>query len=218
MWLFCGLWLKIFFIQSKNWFEKSALYKVILLLDNYDSFTYNLVDYFAQLGVRCDVQRNNVEINKLISKPYEGVIFSPGPEKPSKAGILMKVLDHFVGKVPILGICLGHQAIGLHYGAELVKAKKPMHGKISKINCMKHELYRNIPKKHEVVRYNSLLIENVKSPLDVIAKTPSGEIMAIAHNRLPVWGLQYHPEAALSEYGLETLKNWVDTLDIVANH
>lgn len=191
---------------------------MVLLLDNYDSFTYNLVDYFAQLGVVCDVQRHDVDINKLTNKPYEGIVFSPGPKEPSKAGILMEVLDYYVGKVPILGICLGHQAIGLYYGADLVKATIPMHGKTSKICCKKHQCYEGIPKEHEVIRYNSLLVENIKGPLEIIAETTTGEVMAIAHKELPIWGLQYHPEAALSEYGLETLKNWVDTLSVVANH
>lgn len=191
---------------------------MVLLLDNYDSFTYNLVDYFAQLGVICDVQRNDVDINKIICKSYEGIIFSPGPEEPSSAGIMTKLLAYYAGNLPILGICLGHQAIGQYFGAKLVKANKPMHGKISKIFCEEHQLYDEIPREHEVIRYNSLLIENIKAPLYTIAKTSAGEVMAIAHEKLPIWGVQYHPEAALSEHGLATLKNWVDTLKVVANH
>jgi anthranilate synthase component 2 len=190
---------------------------VILLLDNYDSFTYNLVDYIAQLGETCDVQRNDVDINKIVKNSYDGVILSPGPEEPSAAGILEEVLAYYVGKIPIIGICLGHQAIGQYFGAKLVKAKKPMHGKISKIFCEKHALYGDIPGQHDVVRYNSLLIEDIPDPLQVVASTVSGEVMAIAHRTLPIWGMQYHPEAALSEHGLATLKNWVDTLKVVAN-
>jgi len=213
---FYGHWQKIFFTQSRNWFNPKA--RLVLLIDNYDSFTYNLVDYLAQLGVTCDVQRNDVDFNKIICNSYEGIIFSPGPEEPSSAGIMTKLLAHCAGNLPILGICLGHQAIGQYFGAKLVKADKPMHGKISKIICEEHELYDTVPSEHEVVRYNSLLIENIQNPLQVISKTSAGEVMAIAHKKLPIWGVQYHPEAALSEHGLTTLKNWVDTLKVVANH
>jgi len=183
---------------------------VILLLDNYDSFTYNLEDYFSQLGVKCVVKRNDVSIAEITSQKYDGVVISPGGEEPSKAGSLMDILDYYVGRLPILGICLGHQAIGQYFGARLTKAIKPMHGKLSKIMCKDHLMYKSIPKEHEVVRYNSLLISDVITPLKIVAQTTNGEIMAVAHNTLPIWGVQYHPEAALSQYGLETLKSWVE--------
>ncbi len=190
---------------------------MILLLDNFDSFTYNLVDYFAQLGVDCDVKRNDTSLQDIISKEYQAIVLSPGPETPAKAGIMMEVLDHYIGLVPILGICLGHQAIGEYFGANLVKSQKPMHGKVSGIYCEEHQMYKRVPKQHKVVRYNSLLIENIKEPLRVIAKTSTNEVMAIAHNSLPIWGLQYHPEAALSEYGIQTLQNWVAANSVVVN-
>ena len=183
---------------------------VILLLDNYDSFTYNLVDYFFQLGVKCEVKRNDVSISAITAQKYDGVVLSPGGEEPSKAGILMDVLDYYVGKLPILGICLGHQAIGQYFGAQLVKAENPMHGKLSKIKCSEHPMFGSIPKKHDVVRYNSLLLADVDDPLKIIAQTANGEVMAVTHKEMPIWGVQYHPEAALSQYGLETLKNWVE--------
>jgi len=182
----------------------------ILLIDNYDSFTYNLVDYFSQLGVKCEVRRNDVPITEITANKYDGVVISPGGEEPSKAGILMDVLDYYIGKLPILGICLGHQAIGQYFGARLVKAHKPMHGKLSRIKCNNHPMYRSIPKEHEVVRYNSLLLTDVSDPLQVVSQTTNGEVMAVTHNKMPIWGVQYHPEAALSQYGLETLKNWVE--------
>ena len=183
---------------------------MILLLDNFDSFTYNLVDYFAQLGLTCDVKRNDTALTEIIKNEYQAVVISPGPEEPSKSGVLMEVLDYYIGKLPILGICLGHQAIGQYFGAELIKADKPMHGKISQIICEDHMMYNNIPKEHGVVRYNSLLLTYVKNPLQVVSQTSDEEVMAIVHNKMPIWGVQYHPEAALSQYGLEMLKNWVD--------
>lgn len=183
---------------------------MILLLDNFDSFTYNLVDYYAQLGLTCHVKRNDIALIEIIENEYQGVVISPGSEEPSKSGVLMEVLDYYIGKLPIFGICLGHQAIGQYFGAELIKADKPMHGKISKIICEDHMLYNNIPKEHEVVRYNSLLLADVKDPLKVVSQTNDEEVMAVIHNKMPVWGVQYHPEAALSQYGLQTLKNWVE--------
>ena len=187
---------------------------MILLLDNYDSFTYNLVDYFAQLGTTCDVKRNTVPLSQIIVNDYSGLVISPGPEEPYKAGHLMEVLAYYIDKIPVLGICLGHQAIGQYYGASLVKASIPMHGKVSKITCEEHPLYFEIETKHDVVRYNSLLLKDVVTPLSVISQTMEGEVMAITHNELPVWGVQYHPEAALSEYGLKTLGNWVETMKL----
>ncbi|UII34425.1 aminodeoxychorismate/anthranilate synthase component II [Fulvivirga ulvae] len=183
---------------------------MILLLDNFDSFTYNLVDYFQQLGIKCEVIRNNVGIKDIISGNYQGIVLSPGPEIPEKAGNLMEVLKYYHNKLPVLGICLGHQAIGEFFGARLIKATKPMHGKISKVALEEDVIFRSMPKSINVVRYNSLIVEHENvGDLKVIARSYDGEIMALRHKELPIWGVQFHPEAALTEYGLDILKNWL---------
>jgi anthranilate synthase/aminodeoxychorismate synthase-like glutamine amidotransferase len=185
---------------------------MLLLLDNYDSFTYNLYDYLAQLGLKCKVFRNDISLEKLKKQDFRGVVLSPGAYTPKEANNLMQITAYYHDKIPILGICLGHQAIGDFFGATLVKAKRPMHGKLSMINCQKDVIFKNLPTQFNVVRYNSLLIENPNPILKIIAQTSSGEIMAIRHKELPIWGLQFHPEAALTEYGLEILKNFVEEL------
>lgn len=190
---------------------------MVLLLDNFDSFTYNLVDYFNQLGVQCRVVRNDIPIDQVANEQYEGVVISPGPETPSRSGGLMKFLDYYHDKLPMLGICLGHQAIGEYFGAELVKSDKPMHGKVSEIQLEKNCLFNNIPETINVVRYNSLVLQNVVPPLKIIATTQDNEVMAVSHHLLPIWGVQYHPEAAITEYGLALLKNWLEENGIVVN-
>ncbi|MGB0521547.1 MAG: anthranilate synthase component II [Flammeovirgaceae bacterium] len=190
---------------------------MILLLDNFDSFTYNLVDYFGQLGITCEVRRNNIPLTEIAKNDYDAVVLSPGPENPLKAGNLMEVLGHYVNKLPILGICLGHQAIGLHFGWKLVKAQKPMHGKVSTIYCAYDPLFKDLPAAFNIVRYHSLILENttnVKDDLVVTAFTESQEIMAIRHTKYPIHGIQFHPEAALTEHGLQLLHNWLTAYDI----
>ena len=181
---------------------------MILVIDNFDSFTFNLVDYFKQLGLEVDVQRNNVSLRKLAAKTYAGVVLSPGPGIPEDAGNLMDILEFFHTSVPILGICLGHQAVATFFGGQLQKARKPMHGKISAITHDGDALFQHLPSRIEVVRYHSLVCENIESNLKVIAKTDAGEVMALKHNDLPIYGLQFHPEAVLTQYGLEILGNW----------
>nr|WP_238354641.1 aminodeoxychorismate/anthranilate synthase component II [Fulvivirga marina] len=169
-----------------------------------------MVDYFQQLGVKCEVIRNNVPLEMITSGDYKGLIISPGPEIPQKAGNLMKVLDYYHQKLPVIGICLGHQAIGAFFGSRLVKAAKPMHGKISKITLEEDVLFDGLPKKISVVRYNSLIVqEEIGGATKAIAYAEDGEIMALRHEKLPIWGVQFHPEAALTEYGLDILKNWL---------
>ncbi len=187
---------------------------MILLLDNFDSFTYNLVDYFGQLNIECDVLRNDLPLEKIKAGNYHGVVLSPGPENPQKAGNLMAVLEHYELKLPILGICLGHQAIGEYFGAELVKAEKPMHGKISEIICTDQGMFGGVPPKTEIVRYHSLILRDLPPSLVSTATTAKGEIMAIKHLSLPIWGLQFHPEAILTTFGLKMLENWVETFQI----
>jgi anthranilate synthase/aminodeoxychorismate synthase-like glutamine amidotransferase len=182
----------------------------ILLLDNFDSFTYMLADYVEQNGITCEVLRNNVPIATIDFEKYGGILLSPGPETPQKAGNLMQVIENQHLHKPILGVCLGHQAIGSYFGADLLKAKQPMHGKISAIFCEPDELFNQIPQSLKVVRYHSLILENPPACLKVTAQTASQEIMAITHQTLPIKGIQFHPEAALTEFGKQMIKNWID--------
>ncbi|MGW8122522.1 anthranilate synthase component II [Roseivirga echinicomitans] len=188
---------------------------MILILDNFDSFTYNLVDYFGQLNIKTEVHRNNVPIESINFSKYSGIVLSPGPEKPEKAGILMEVVKSSIGATPMLGICLGHQAIGQHLGASLVKAIYPMHGKISKIETKEGIIFNGLPNAFEVVRYHSLVLQNLPESLTPIAQTQNGELMAFENIELKVTGIQFHPEAILTEYGLEMLRNWVSFYNIV---
>ena len=183
---------------------------MILLIDNYDSFTYNLVDYVKQLGEECIVIRNNEKtIAELNAFHFDKIIISPGPGVPSNSGITLDVIKKYSENIPILGVCLGHQAIGEIYGAKLVKAAKPMHGKTSKIFVEAHPLFNKLSKKIEVMRYHSLVLEDVKSPLKVIAKSRENEVMAIVHEKFPLTGIQFHPESILTNDGLAILKNWM---------
>jgi anthranilate synthase/aminodeoxychorismate synthase-like glutamine amidotransferase len=182
---------------------------VILLLDNYDSFTYNLSDYFARLGVQCRVVRNDVPWQEIIGHTYKGIVLSPGPGTPQEAGRLMQVIDYYHNKLPMLGICLGHQAIGQYFGASLHKAIKPMHGKISEIQLMPDLLHEQLPAQIEVVRYHSLVLKELPECLVATSFTKDAEVMSLAHRTLPVRGIQYHPEAALTRDGLRILNNWV---------
>lgn len=182
---------------------------MILLLDNFDSFTYNLVDYFHQLGVTCKVFRNSESVKTISSYQFKGVVLSPGPGVPSKAGCLMEVIEHFHLTHPVLGICLGHQALGEFFGAKLGKAIVPMHGKISKIACRQSPIFKDLNNTLQVVRYHSLIIKELPDCLTEIAINEDGEIMAMQHKILPVTGLQFHPEAVLTESGLKMLDNWI---------
>lgn len=183
----------------------------ILLIDNYDSFTYNLYDYFLQLGVICLVLRNDeCSLAAIQDLSFDALVFSPGPQQPKDAGLMMDLLNEYHDRLPILGICLGHQAIGEYFGAQLRKAKLPVHGKAHTIYCQAHPLFADLPPAFKVMRYHSLILENIEaSPLESIAQTHTGEIMAIAHPRLPICGLQFHPESILTEHGLAMLENWL---------
>jgi len=182
---------------------------MLLLVDNYDSFTYNLQDYFLQLGARICVVRNDEADELLFDPTYEGVILSPGPGIPKKSGKLMKVLHHYHNKVPILGICLGHQAIGEYFGATLTKGVRPMHGKISKISLECLDQFEGLGTNLEVVRYHSLILKNLPDSLLATSHTEQKEIMSLKHNSLPIWGIQFHPEAWLTQEGLKILQNWL---------
>lgn len=183
---------------------------MILVVDNYDSFTFNLVDYFHQLGLKIEVHRNDVPLNTLLSNRFKAIVLAPGPGDPKGAGSMMQVLDYYHTKIPVLGICLGHQAICKYFRGELAKAQKPMHGKISMISQYGDELFQNIPDRFNVVRYHSLICHNLSDQMQVLAETDAGEIMAVRHNYLPIIGLQFHPEAVLTQFGIEILRNWVN--------
>ncbi len=184
----------------------------ILLIDNYDSFTYNLYDYFLQLGTTCTVVRNDEwALSAFLTFPFDALVLSPGPKKPIDAGLLMPLIEVFHRKVPILGICLGHQGIGEFFGATLKKAGLPMHGKTSTLRHFHHPLFANMPAQFEVMRYHSLILEDLeKTNLEILAQTPEGEIMALAHKELPITGVQFHPESILTEHGLQLLSNWIE--------
>lgn len=178
------------------------------MVDNFDSFTYNLVDYLNQLDLEVDVVRNNESLKNIQCIKFEGILLSPGPGIPKNAGNLLDIIDYYYRKLPILGICLGHQAIGEFFGSKIIKAQKPMHGKISKVYHNNGTLFKNIPSELSVVRYHSLVCSNLPVDLEILATTNDGEIMALKHRTLPIYGLQFHPEAVLTQYGLEILRNW----------
>lgn len=188
---------------------------MILLIDNYDSFTYNLVDYFEQLGVAVEVIQNDTDKDAISFSRYQGVVISPGPETPEKANFLNDYLPQMVGNIPLLGICLGHQAIASYLGGKLDKASKPMHGKLSEIVVTGGVIFNELPKRFNVVRYHSLLIYDLPKSITATACTKDGELMAFEALALKVHGMQFHPEAALTEYGLDMLKNWLTFYNIV---
>jgi len=185
---------------------------MILLLDNYDSFTYNLVDYFCQIGEEVEVRRNDeCTIAEIEELDPEAIVISPGPGTPENAGITLNVIEAFAERIPILGVCLGHQAIGLHFGASLVRSPQPMHGKVSLLNHHRSSLFTNLQEPVQVCRYHSLTLTEVKAPLQILALSEDGCVMAIRHESLPITGVQFHPEAILTKEGIEMLKNWINS-------
>lgn len=186
----------------------------ILLLDNYDSFTYNLYDYLCQLGASCTVLRNDKFSAAAIPSfvKFNGIVLSPGPKRPADAGLLMALIDQLHTKVPLLGICLGMQAIGEYFGAKLVRANIPMHGKVSTINHLQCGLFEQIEEPTTVMRYHSLVLEQLPPTLEATAWTNQKEIMALQHKQYPLQGVQFHPESILTKAGLQMLKNWLQTL------
>lgn len=185
----------------------------LLVVDNFDSFTYMLVDYLQQAGAECRVVRNNEPMEQFVNEPVDGVVLSPGPGTPRQAGRLLDIIAHYYQQVPILGVCLGHQALGEFFGASLVPAHRPMHGKVSAVRKLINDaLLRNLPVTFEVTRYHSLLLTNLPADLIGTAATSGNEVMAIRHRTLPLWGVQFHPEAVLTPNGLQLITNWVDTV------
>lgn len=183
-----------------------------VLLDNYDSFTYILRHYLLQTGNECAVYRNDeITVDELAALNPERLIISPGPETPLQAGITMDAIVHFHNRIPILGVCLGHQALGMYFGARLIHTPYPMHGKTSEVTHNGHPLFQNIPSLFTVMRYHSLAIEDIENTgLQAIAHTEDGIIMALAHEQYPCVGVQFHPESVGTEYGLQLIKNWAE--------
>ncbi len=188
---------------------------MLLMLDNYDSFTYNLVQYFGELGEDVRVYRNDqITIDEIEALKPDHICISPGPCSPAEAGISVAVIQHFAGRIPILGVCLGHQSIGAAFGGKIVRAKEIMHGKTSLVTHRGTDVFRELPSPFTVIRYHSLAIERESLPdcLEVTAETADGEIMGVRHKTLPIYGVQFHPESILSEHGHDMLRNFL-TMD-----
>ncbi|MEJ5210546.1 MAG: aminodeoxychorismate/anthranilate synthase component II [Burkholderiales bacterium] len=187
---------------------------MLLMIDNYDSFTYNLVQYFGELGEEVRVFRNDeIDLAGVEALAPDHIVISPGPCTPSEAGISVPLIRAFAGRVPILGVCLGHQAIGQAFGGRIVHAKQLMHGKTSLIHHRGVGVFRGLPNPLTATRYHSLVIERETLPdcLEITAWTDDGEIMGVRHKTLPVEGVQFHPESILTEYGHEMLANFLKT-------
>ncbi|MCX6959733.1 MAG: aminodeoxychorismate/anthranilate synthase component II [Verrucomicrobia bacterium] len=185
---------------------------MILVIDNYDSFTYNLVQYFGELGADPLVRRNDqITLTEIEAMAPERICISPGPCTPKEAGISSDVIRHFAGKMPILGVCLGHQCMGDVYGGEVVRAGRLMHGKTSPILHHSTDLFEGLPNPFEATRYHSLLVRRESLPdcLEITAETAEGEIMGLRHRTLPLWGVQFHPESILTTHGKELLANFL---------
>ena len=185
----------------------------VLMIDNYDSFTYNIVQYFGELGAEVEVFRNDeITIDQIAAKKPDRLVVSPGPCSPLEAGISVAAIQHFAGKLPILGVCLGHQSIGAAFGGNIIRAKELMHGKTSVITTTQLGVFAGLPKQFTVNRYHSLAIEKLSCPdvLEVTAWTDDGEIMGVRHKTLPIEGVQFHPESILTEHGHAMLRNFLD--------
>jgi 4-amino-4-deoxychorismate synthase (2-amino-4-deoxychorismate-forming) component II len=185
---------------------------VILLLDNYDSFTYNLAQYLGQMGQELAVRRNDqISLDEIAEMRPERILISPGPCTPQEAGISIPLIQRFAGRIPILGVCLGHQAIGAAFGGRVVRAKKLMHGKTSEIEHDGRGVFENLPKPFTATRYHSLIVERETLPaeLAISAETNDGVIMGLRHRKLRVEGVQFHPESVLTTSGFDLLRNFL---------
>jgi len=187
---------------------------MLLMIDNYDSFTYNLVQYFGELGEDVQTYRNDeITLEKIAALKPDRICISPGPCTPNEAGVSVPLLKNFAGKLPILGVCLGHQSIGAAFGGKIIRAQQVMHGKTSVIQHTGLGVFKNIPNPYTVIRYHSLAIERSSLPdcLEITAWTEDGEIMAVRHKEFAIEGVQFHPESILSEHGHALLKNFLET-------
>ncbi len=185
----------------------------VFMIDNYDSFTYNLVQYLGTLGADVIVKRNDqTSVEEIKELRPEAIVISPGPCTPAEAGISVEVIRTFYREIPILGVCLGHQSIGVAFGGRIVRAKNLMHGKVSKITHTGEGIFQNIPSPFTAVRYHSLVIDERSLPevLRITARSDDGEIMGVQHREFPVFGVQFHPESVLSEHGMDILRNFLE--------
>ena len=184
----------------------------LLMVDNYDSFTFNIVQYFGELGAEVEVYRNDeITLEGIAARAPDRLVISPGPCSPKEAGISVAAIQHFAGKLPILGVCLGHQSIGAAFGGQIVRAQELMHGKTSVITTTGEGVFRSLPTQFTVNRYHSLAIARASCPseLKVTAWTEDGEIMVVRHASLPIEGVQFHPESILTEHGHAMLQNFL---------
>ena len=186
---------------------------MLLMIDNYDSFTYNLAQYFFELGCAVEVARNDeISLQQIVELNPKYICISPGPCSPKEAGISIDVIKHFYKTTPILGVCLGHQAIGEAFGGKVILAKQVMHGKISEIHHTQQSVFVNLPSPYKATRYHSLAIEKSSLPQELIitAHTADDEIMGVQHKHYPIHGVQFHPESILSEHGHSLLRNFLE--------
>jgi len=186
---------------------------MLLMIDNYDSFTYNLVQYLAELGETVEVHRNDkISVAEIAARRPARLVISPGPCSPAEAGISVAAIRELAGTLPILGVCLGHQAIGQAFGGRIVRAERLMHGKTSPVHHDGRELFQGLANPFDAIRYHSLLIERATLPacLEVTAWTAEGEIMGVRHRQLPLWGVQFHPESILTLEGKPLLRNFLE--------
>lgn len=185
---------------------------MILVIDNYDSFTYNLVQYLGEIGEQVVVKRNDeIDLEGIAAMKPDHILLSPGPCTPNEAGITLQVIERFKVDIPILGVCLGHQAIGQAFGGEVIRAEKLMHGKTSKILHDGRTVFEGIPSPYTATRYHSLIVkrETLPEELEITAETAEGEIMGLRHKEYPIEGVQFHPESIITEHGLTLLRNFV---------
>ena len=189
---------------------------MLLLIDNYDSFTYNLVHYFGELGAKMEIYRNDaLSADEALGLRPQAIVLSPGPCDPDQAGICLELIEKNAGNIPLLGVCLGHQAIGQAYGGKVVRAPNLIHGKVSDIKHTKKGLFAGVPTPFLATRYHSLMVERQSLPdcLEVTAETDDGIIMGLAHQEYPIHGVQFHPESIASEQGHELLKNFLTVVN-----
>ena len=185
---------------------------MFILIDNYDSFTYNLFHYLGELGARLEVHRNDkITADEVLAKHPQGIILSPGPCTPDTAGICLDLIKRASGKIPIFGVCLGHQAIGQVFGGKVIRAPKPMHGKLSKVHHNGKGVFRDVPNDFDATRYHSLTVEpeTFPSELEITAQSEDGVIQGLQHKSLPIFGVQFHPESIASEHGHKILANFL---------
>jgi para-aminobenzoate synthetase component 2 len=185
---------------------------MILVIDNYDSFTYNLVQYLGELGEDITVKRNDeIDLAGIEQLAPDHILISPGPCSPNEAGISLSLIEHFKGKIPIFGVCLGHQSIGQAFGGEVVRAEKLMHGKTSLIHHNQKSIFEGMPSPFTATRYHSLIVRRETLPecLEITAETAEGEIMGLRHKEYPIEGVQFHPESIITEHGLTMLRNFL---------